>query len=619
MESFDSLLGKSIKTGKGFRFYVGAVLILSAAFSFLVFLAYDKTFEELLQRENGMIGIMYIIMGGIFAAVFFYLMCLYRVFLGANIRNAGILIAMGMSRKMLKKYLLIRTAIPVVMAVVAGAVFGCGIYDIVILKGVIRTGKTIWQDISVTLLLLAILILIFICYAGIIWNHRILNHKDILAIVNGREAKMKRSGRPKAVAAVGLVLVAAGNLILLIDKTIWTKEPSNLVPLISTVMTVCGVYLSVYSFGYWFPAVMGYRDKSRKSLLLINEIRSYYRNDAKALAAYAIINWINIFLMVIIVLLWETNANMDFSDSPYDYVLDFAEQGYDDMAEFIKQKEDAIYERHILKSLEGITDGGWEVVLIPEADYNEMTGAALEIEKGHMVVLSQLDRSMVNITTQPDGREWHFWEIDYEIPVDICGYQSSFVVDYEIWEYLFNCEDPQQRILILNNDDFRMAAQHGFLQYKLCVNLVEGRSLELGSPNEKIQPLHIAGRQEHFMKMQRENTILIVSLTAMLAIQNIILLFTQFTQYCSGKMSRKRDAYTQLTLGIKEEDKAKTRWKSLQIKNFLPVLIGGLTGCLCTICFIKDMNIGRAALAVGVFVVEIVMQAGVYAVEKAVG
>ena len=41
MESFDSLSGKSIKTGKEFRFYVGAVLILSVAFSFLVFLAYD--------------------------------------------------------------------------------------------------------------------------------------------------------------------------------------------------------------------------------------------------------------------------------------------------------------------------------------------------------------------------------------------------------------------------------------------------------------------------------------------------------------------------------------------------------------------------------------------------
>lgn len=119
--------------------------------------------------------------------------------------------------------------------------------------------------------------------------------------------------------------------------------------------------------------------------------------------------------------------------------------------------------------------------------------------------------------------------------------------------------------------------------------------------------------------MQRENNILIVSLAAMLAVLNIILLFTQFTQYCSGKNNRKKDAYTQLTLGIREEDKVKTRWKSLQIKNFFPVLIGGLTGCLCTICFIKDMNIGRAALSVGVFLVEIVMQTGVYAVEKAVG
>lgn len=618
MESFDSLSGKSIKTGKEFRFYVGAVLILSVAFSFLVFLAYDKTFEELLQRENGMIGIMYIILGGIFAAVFFYLMCLYRNFLSANIRNAGILIAMGMPRKKLKKHLFIRTAVHVVIAVVAGAVFGYGIYDSVILHGVLHTGNIILKDISIPLLLFTILILIFICYAGIIWNHRALNCKDILDIVNGRETKMKRSGRPKVMAAVGLVLLVIGNLFLLIDK-IGIREPSNLVLLISMVTAISGVYLSVYSFGYWFPAVMGYRDKSRKNLLLINEIRSYYRNDAKALAAYAIINWINIFLVVVIMLLWETNANMDFSDSPYDYVLEFAEQGYDDMTEFMHQNEVAIDERHILKSLEGTTDGGWKVVLIPETDYNEMAGKALEIEKGHMVVLSQLERSMVNITTEPDGREWHFWEIDYEIPVDICGYQTSFAVDYELWEYLFNCEDSQQRILILSDDDFRVAAQHGSLQYKLCVNLAAGRSLDLSSPDEKIQPVHIVGRQEHFRKMQRENNILIVSLAAMLAVLNIILLFTQFTQYCSGKNNRKKDAYTQLTLGIREEDKVKTRWKSLQIKNFFPVLIGGLTGCLCTICFIKDMNIGRAALSVGVFLVEIVMQTGVYAVEKAVG
>lgn len=618
MESFDSLLSKSIKTGKEFRFYVGAVLILSAAFSFLFFLACNKTFEELLQRENGMIGMMYIILGGIFAAVFFYLMCLYRIYLSANIRNSGILIAMGMPRKKLKKHLLIRAAIPVGTAVVTGAVFGYGIYDIVILNVVIHTGNTILQDISIPLLLSAILILISVCYVGIIWNHRALNRKDILDILNGREAKMKRSGRPKVMTAVGLILLVAGNLFLIIDK-IGTKEPSNLVSLTSAATVICGVYLSVFSFGYWFPAAVGHRDKSRKSLLFINEIRSYYRNDAKALSAYALINWINVFLTVVIVMLWINNAMMDYSDSPYDYVLEYGAQEYDAMTEFINRNEDAVYERHILKSLEGTTvHGEWEVVMIPEADYNEMTGKALEIEKGHMVVLSQLDRSMVNITTEPDGREWHFWEIDYEIPMDICGYQISFVTDYEIWEYFINCEDSQQRILILNDDDFQKAAQHGALQYKLCVNLVEGKSLDISSPDEKMQPIRILGRQEHFMKMQRENNILIVSLIAMLAALNIILLFTQVTQYCSGKNSRKKDSYVQLTLGIKEEDREKTRLQSLRIKNFLPVIIGGFAGVLCTICFIKDMNIGSAALAVGVFLTEIAMQAGVCIVEKAV-
>ena len=619
MESFDFLLSKSIRTGKEYRFYVGAVLILSAAFSFLVFLACDKTFEELLQRENGMIGMMYLILCGIFAAVFFYLMCLYRNFLSVNIRNSGILIAMGIPRKKLKKHLLIRTAIPVVTAVVVGTVFGYGIYDIVILNGVIHTGKTILQDLHISLLLAAVLILISICYVGMIWNHRVFNYKDILDIVNGREAKMKRSGRPKVMAVVGLVLLVVGNLFLIIEK-IGTKEPSNLLVLISTVTVICGVYLSVFSFGYWFPAVVAYRDKSGKSLLLINEIRSHYRNDAKALSAYAIINWINVFLTVVIVILWLNNTMLDYSDSPYDYVLEFGEQEYDALTEFVNRNEDAMYGRHILKSLEGTTVyGETEVVLIPEADYNEMTGQALDIKKGHIVLLSQVDRSMVNIITEPDGREWSCWAIDEEIPIDIYGYQTSFVTDYEIWEYFINCEESKQRILILNDDDFQVAAQHGSLQYKLCVNLVEGKSLDIRGLDEKMQSVRILGRQEHFMKVQKENNILIVSLIAMLVALNMILLFTQVTQYCSGKNSRKRDTYIQQSLGIKEEDKEKTRQQSLQIKNFLPVLIGGLTGCLCTICFIKDMNIYLAVLAVAVFGAEIVMQAGVYVVERTVG
>ena len=615
MESFDSLLRKCIKTGKEFRFYGVAVFILSLVLSFLVFLACNKTFEELLQRENGAIGIMYLILGAIFAAVFFYLMCLYRIFLSANIRNSGILIAMGMPRKKLKKHLLIRTALPVVTAVVAGTVFGYGIYDIVILNGVIHTGKTILQDLSISLLLAVILILISVCYVGMIWNHKVFNHKDILDIVNGREAKMKSSGRPKVMAAAGLFFLVVGNLFLIINK-VGTKEPSNLVVLISMVTVICGVYLSVFSFGYWFPAVLVYRDKSRKSLLLINEIRSHYRNDAKALSAYAIISWINVFLTVVIVILWLNNTMLDYSDSPYDYVLVFEEQGYDAMAEFVNQNEDAVHEKHILKSVEGITVyGESEVVLISEADYNEMAGWALELEKGHMVLLSQVDRSMVNITTEPDGREWSYCAIDEEIPIDIYGYQISFVIDYEIWEYFINCEDSQQRILILSDDDFGMAAQHGSLQYKLCVNLEEGKSLDISSPDEKMQSVRILGRQEHFIKVQRENNILIVSLIAMLAALNIILLFTQVTQYCSEKNSREKDSYIQLTLGIKEGDKEKTRRQSLRIKNFLPVLIGGLTGCLCTICFIKYMDI-LVALVVAVFGAEIVMQMGVYVAER---
>ena len=52
--------------------------------------------------------------------------------------------------------------------------------------------------------------------------------------------------------------------------------------------------------------------------------------------------------------------------------------------------------------------GKMKITLIPEDVYVEMTGENLGIESGHIIVLSQLDRSMVNIQKMPDGREWHY-------------------------------------------------------------------------------------------------------------------------------------------------------------------------------------------------------------------
>lgn len=103
----------------------------------------------------------------------------------------------------------------------------------------------------------------------------------------------------------------------------------------------------------------------------------------------------------------------------------------------------------------------------------------------------------------------------------------------------------------------------------------------------------------------------------MLAILGILLLFTQALQYNSEKSSRKRDSYIQFTLGIHQDDMEKVRQQSLKIKNYLPVFVGGLAGCLCTICFIKDMNAHLAILSVIVFFSEFIIQTGVYMIEKA--
>lgn len=617
MKSFDSLFDKSIKLGKEFRFYSGAVLFLSTIFSFLAILSHDKTFMELLHNENGLISIMYLLLCGILAMVFLYLMFLYRNFFHTNIRNMGILIALGMQRKELKKRLLAKTTVPIIVATVVGTSVGFWIYDVIFLNKIIHTDNNVTQDIPILRMLPIIVIFLLICYAGIVLNHSLLNCKNISDIVSDRKAKIERNGNQRTIAIIGFVFLVGGNLLLLVNK-IGSGEYSNLVPIASVFAVILGIYLFIYSFGYWFSSALTPKDWNKKNLLLLNEFRNEYKNVAKSLSAYAIIYWVLIFLTIIIVILCQTNAELDNSNSPYDYVVEFEEERYDDIMKFVQENENHLQKWIIFKSVEAETVyGKMKITLIPEDVYVEMTGENLGIESGHIIVLSQLDRSMVNIQKMPDGREWHYFEPDQEIPINVGDHHISLIADYEIWDYLFNCESSQQRILILNNDDFHLVSKNACIKYRLCLNLIKDKNLDIDNQYENLQSIHIISKQEHFLRIQNENTVLIFSLIFMLAILGILLLFTQALQYNSEKSSRKRDSYIQFTLGIHQDDMEKVRQQSLKIKNYLPVFVGGLAGCLCTICFIKDMNAHLAILSVIVFFSEFIIQTGVYMIEKA--
>ena len=76
--------------------------------------------------------------------------------------------------------------------------------------------------------------------------------------------------------------------------------------------------------------------------------------------------------------------------------------------------------------------------------------------------------------------------------------------------------------------------------------------------------------------------------------------YTAYTGY-KRKKRREKDYILQTTLGIERDGR---------------VLIGGLTGCMCTICFIKDMDIYLATLAFTVFLFECMMQFFVYFFES---
>lgn len=616
MKSFNNLFDKSIKLGKEFKFYCGAVLFLSTIFSFLAILLHDKMFIELLQNENGLISIMYLLLCGILSMVFLYLMFLYRNFFHTNIKNMGILIALGMQRKHVKKRLLSKTTVPITVATVIGTTLGFWIYDVIFLNKIIHIDSNIIQDIPILKMLSIIVIFLLICFAGMMLNHSLLNCKNISDIVSDRKAKIKRNGNQRTMAIIGFVFLVGGNLLLLVNK-IGSREYSNLVPIASAFAVILGIYLFIYSFGYWFSSSLKPNNWNKKNLLLLNEFRNEYKNIAKSMSAYAIIYWVLIFLTIIIVILYKTNAELDNSNSPYDYVFEFEEQKYDDIMQFVQENENYLQKYIIFKSVEAETIyGKIKITLIPEDVYVKLKGKNLCIEKGHIIVLSQLDRSMVNIQKMPDGREWHYFEPDQEIPINVGNHHISFIADYEIWDYLFNCESSQQRIMILNNDDFHLVEKNAFIKYRLCLNLIKNRNLDISNQYENLQSIHIISKQEHFLRIQNENKVLIFSLIFMLVILGILLLFTQALQYNSEKSSRKRDSYVQFTLGIHEDDREEVRQQSLKIKNYLPVFVGGLSGCLCSICFIKDMNAYLAILSVLVFFSEFIIQTGVYIIEK---
>ena len=612
MKSFDILLKKSIRAEKELRFYIYAVFVLAAVFSFLAFLSGNQTFVELLHRENGMLSIMYMLICTVLIAITIYLKSLYRNYFDQIRRELGILISMGMSRKRLKKLLLVKNMRFIIIADAAGAAVGFCVYVILILHFILDRDEYIFDGILAGIFGLVVISILFVCLVGILCNHRILNSQNIYGIINKQDGKIGHNVNGAVQAVIGFVFLMGGNGVLLYNK-IGIAEHSNLLPIVSVCIVCIGIYFSVLSFGYWFSAVLQKKKKAGKDLILLNEIRNHYRNSAKAMSAYAIINWLLVFLLVIIIMLGLENRSLDTSDSPFEYVLEFGEDQYDDMESFLRQQQNSIHECYMIPTVDGYAIyGETKITMMPEKSYNEITGKMLNIKNGHTIVLSQLDRSMVNITKEDDGREWHYWTIDEEIPINVEEKKYCFCTDYEIWEYLFNCEDPQKRILILNDKDFSAVAQQGSLLYKLCINLKNNARLDSNRIPENIR---LVGRWDRYLRVQKENRILMFSLMTMLVVLCILLLLTQHMQYICEKNGRKRDYDLQITLGIEKDCREKARKRSLWVKNFLPVFIGGLTGCLCTICFIKDMNLYLAVLSFTVFLFECIMQFFVYFME----
>ena len=170
--------------------------------------------------------------------------------------------------------------------------------------------------------------------------------------------------------------------------------------------------------------------------------------------------------------------------------------------------------------------GKMKITLIPEDVYVEMTGENLGIESGHIIVLSQLDRSMVNIQKMPDGREWHYFEPDQEIPINVGDHHISLIADYEIWDYLFNCESSQQRILILNNDDFHLVSKNACIKYRLCLNLIKDKNLDIDNQYENLQSIHIISKQEHFLRILLSPVYLLQSTVSILVERKNRILFS---------------------------------------------------------------------------------------------
>lgn len=615
MKSFDILFKKGIKAKKELRFYICAVFVLAAVFSFSVFLSSNQTFVELLNRERGRISIVHMLICAVLIAITIYLKALHKNYFDRICKDIGILISMGISRKKLRKLLAVENLGSIIMADAAGTSVGGCVYGIVIWHGILDKNENIFNAALIGIFCLAFISILFVCLMGIVCNHRIINSQNVFDIIHHRDEKMRRHANGAAQSRIGFFSLAAGTGSLLYNKIGRAgQEHSNLLPLVSVCVVCIGIYFTVLSFGYWLSVILQKKEGTGEKLILLNEIRNHYKNSARALSAYAMINWLLVFLTVIILMLEMENLSLDTSDSPFDYVLEFGEEQYHDIESFFRKQPNSIHESYMIPSLDGYAVyGETEITMISEKSYDEITGKTLHIKSGHTVALSQLDRSMVNITKETDGREWHFGKIDEEIPVDVDGNQYGFLTDYEMWEYLFNCEDPQRRILILNNEDFSAIEQGSFLNYKLCINLTDHTFLDGSMMPENTR---LIGKRDRFLRIQKENRILIFSLLTMLAVLCILLLLTQYMQYISEKKGRKRDDILQTTLGMERDCREKARKKSLRIKNFLPVLIGGLTGCICTICFIKDMNRYLAALAFTVFLFECMMQTFIYFMES---
>lgn len=490
-------------------------------------------------------------------------------------KQLGIFLLLGMSKRDIKKAIILENMITVIISLIIGLLLGT-LGSSVFFKFLRSyvSNKNFGTIYNIESYLITSLLFFVIYMIAVLVSNRSINKLDIGELLNSERNIEVINSKRYYLGIIGIVIICMSLLMIRVINL-------GIVMLLSFILSIIGVFLIIYKFGDMFLLLFKKNNKIYyKNILSITSINSKFHINKKIISILTTLIIISVFLIgTVYGVFTETiyNAGVD-KTQPYDLsILNNKIISKNDIYKIVKDENNNISEFKTIEVIPMDMNYGNDkctLYTISQDNLNKFNNENFEIDDGQCILIDQR-----NFENSP---EWTGREITLK---NVNGELSRLSKIKEVQSIIVNKNDSNGHMIVVNDKQYekfkKSIDENEILQY-MVINLTNKQNVNMIT--DKIRGLSgnvtVDNKLEFF---EGEKGTALVFLNVLTLAGGILLLavISVLNIRILSETDNLKEKYKKLKLiGITFNEMKQAIKMELKVICFVPIILGSFIGYL---------------------------------------